>query len=200
MWADGRWMECWLQTNLSGTLTSHLTPGIWHLYKTQLTLMPSWMSCGMEHSMKSSSMLCYKHIKKQLWRIFDWGLCFTKTHHFTRHETMRHVMKTFVTVAFQECKKSPWSCWNTTCRMLALDPPECVKTTCVLLLVGMFSGGGAGRCQYCVDTSVQSRVSPAPDNTHAASIVILMWSKYYFVKLKDIINITAAQHGWLHRN
>ena len=67
--------------------TSHLAPGIWHLYKTQLTLMPSWMSCGMEHSMKSSSMLCYKHIKKQLWRIFDWGLCFTKTHHFTRHET-----------------------------------------------------------------------------------------------------------------
>ena len=58
--------------------------------------------------------------------------------------------------------------------MWSLDPPECVKTTCVLLLVGMISGGGAGRCQYGVDTLVQSRVSPAADNTHAASIVILM--------------------------
>ena len=46
---------------------------------------------------------------------------------------------------------------------------ECVKTSYVLLLVRMCSGGGAGRCQYCVDTSVQSGVSPAPDNTHAAS-------------------------------
>ena len=58
--------------------------------------------------------------------------------------------------------------------MLALDPPECVKTICELLLVGMLSGDGAGRCQYCVDTSVQSGVSPAADKIHAASIVILM--------------------------